>query len=172
MTSSDARPREPGVDETTCDVLVVAVGVHLAASRRIAIRATSVLEVASTDRVTEYPGAPADVPGMTAIRGRIIAVLDLVSGVSGTRPIVVISDESRALALAGGIALRVAPATLDVDQPGGSAIRLWSGRVLPVVGSARLSDAARLDAAGAPVLPLLDAEALIRDVLDDSDGER
>lgn len=159
-------------DETASEVLVLEISRGPAAGVHIAIRATDVREVASAERITEYPGAPADVPGITAVRGHIVAVLDLVPGSDGPRSIVLVVAGPRTLALAGGTAIRVTTAAVDVAARPTSGIPLWSGRVLPVAGTARLHDAAGPDAAAGPALPLLDSAALIRDVVDDPDGGR
>lgn len=159
------------------EVLVLVLGDQEPGVVQIAVPAAAVREVARVDRITAYPGAPSDVPGVTAVRGQIVPVLDLTRdltrGIAGARAVVLLALGTRALALAGATPVRVASAE-DVSHrsPGARAhVRLWSGRLLPVAGAVRLHDAARPDAADGRVLPLLDAAALIDDVVDASDGE-
>ncbi len=155
-------------------VLVLAFGADGPDAVQIAVPSIMVREVARVDRLTAYPGAPSDVPGVAAVRGQIVPVLDLTPGTTEARAVVLLVLGTRAVALAGATPVRVA-ASEDVSHlsPGARAhVRLWSGRLLPVAGAVRLHDAARPDAAGGPVLPLLDAAALIDNVVDDSDGER
>ncbi len=159
---------------TGIEVLVLAIDDGHGAAH-VAIPAALVREVARVDRVTPYPGAPDDVPGVAAVHGQIVSVLDLVSGAAGERSVVLLAVGTRALALAGGSPLRVARAVLEAAPPRlgpSSAIGLWSGRLLPLAATVRLLGASRHDAAEDSVLPLLDAAALIDDVVDDSDGER
>lgn len=159
-------------DGDTARVLVLMIGDDAAAAMRIAIPAANVREVASAEHVTEYPGSPLDVAGLTAIRGQIVPVLDLVANAGARRSIVILDAGTQTLAIAGGVAVRIAGAIAAPDLTDIAPVRLWSGRVLPLVGSVRLHDAPRSSASGAPALPLLDAAALIRDVVDESDGER
>ncbi len=155
------------------DVLVLSIGDGPNAAV-IAIPVPFVREVARVDRITRYPGAPADVPGVTAVHGQIVCVLDLVPVTGGERAVVLLAVETRALAVAGGTPLRVAAAVPDVSPPlrAPSAIGLWSGRLLPLAATVRLQGASRHDAAEGSALPLLDVAALIDDVVDDFDGER
>ncbi len=154
------------------DVLVLAVARGADATTQIAVPAANVREVARIDRVTEYPGAPADVPGIAAVRGQIVPVLDLAPHAGGPRAVVLLVAGPLTLALAGGAPLRITAALGADDASNTAPLRVWSGRVLPVAGAVRLHDASRPDAADGPVLPLLDAAALIRDVVDESEGGR
>ncbi|GJG87697.1 hypothetical protein tb265_28780 [Gemmatimonadetes bacterium T265] len=168
MTESDATaPDGPPV----FDVLVLAFP---DGSTPIAIPVGVVREVARVDRVSAYPGAPADVSGVTAVRGHIVPVLDFAPSNDAGRAAVVIASGTRAIALSGASPARVAAARPVTGRAASDvpAVRLWSGRLLPVSGAVRLLGAARPDAANGPVLPLLDAAALIGDVVDDSDGGR
>ncbi len=152
------------------DVLVIAVPVG-GTSKLCAIRASDVREVARLERVTPYPGAPADVPGVTALRGQIVPVLFLAPPDVASGPAILVSDGREALVLAGAGPTRVTGARWST-APRDPRVVLWSGRELPLAGAVRLEDAARPDAAGGPPLPLLDAAALIAAAVDDTDGER
>ncbi len=159
------------------EVLVLTIGHGAGPVSRIAVAASAVREVSRAERITPYPGAPVDIPGVTAIRGRIVVILDLArrgEQLSISAPLVLLESEGRALALAGVTPVRVAASAVvpnDTEQPTPH-VRLWSARVLPVAGRVRLLDATRPDADDGSMLPLLDAAALIDDVIDDPDGGR
>ena len=156
------------MSDAELDVLVLAIGDDPLGT--VAVLAEHVREVARVERITAYPGAPADVRGVTAVRGLIVPVLDLTpTGVAG-RPVVLLAVGDRALALAGSTAVRVTRGVV-VGPGAGAPPRLWSGRVLPRAGAVRLAAAARPEAADGPTLPLLDAAALIHDAVDEPDGE-
>lgn len=171
--SDDLEPSRGDGAAGAVDVLVVSI---FAADGivRCAILARHVRGVARMERVTRYPGAPADVPGVTALGGQVVAVLYLTAPDAAAGPAVLVSDGVHALALAGGAPARVTAATpagpgAAADQP---RLRLWSGRELPLAGAVRLVDASRPDAADGPSLPLLDTAALITAAVDDTDGGR
>ena len=166
-----------GAASPPIEVLVVTVGRGDLAPMSLAVAASDVREVFRADRTTAYPGAPDDVAGVTAVRGQIVAVLDLtardrIGSADASRVLVVLDVNGRALALAGATPVRVVAAGLAPSAGGAAppALRLWSGRLLPVAGRVRLLDAAHPDASDGVVLPLLDAAALIDDVIDDPDG--
>ncbi len=160
-------------DARVLEVLVLSLG-DAAGATQCAIPAATAREVARVDRVTAYPGAPVDVGGVAAIRGHIVVVLDLVPSTAGERVAVLLTVGTRTLALAGATPVRVVAAhTLESQHPAHlPGVRLWSGRMLPCRTAVRLLDGTQPELASGVVLPLLDAAALIDDVLDDSDGER
>lgn len=156
------------------EVLVLALEGGALGTVEVALRASHVGEVARDARITAYPGAPTDVRGVAAVRGQVVPVLDLAPPSGGARAVVLVRVGAGALALAGATPTRVAAAVAIAADAGAepNTLRTWSGRVLPLAGAVRLADAARPQAADGPTLPLLDAAALIHDVVDDPDDER
>jgi purine-binding chemotaxis protein CheW len=94
----------------------------LAGGEHYAIPVDGVLEIAEHSQISEVPGAPPEVLGVRNLRGQVIPVIDLATGLglqssSEKERIVVVEDSGRLAGLAVDSVVDVGTLGEEVDSP-------------------------------------------------------